>query len=508
MEELHALITLFKTMPGNSKARLLRDGQVKMKVMYDFMENIYHRKLLSDEAASSYYFNLPPNNSKYYALKKRLKDKLMAWILNAENPYLKNKEYEYAPITLHRMDTQVAIFNTIGIYAAAKKINLSILRISEKFNLPEFGEKAARNLRDYYAHREYDLGKYNYYNTLSKQLLEIHHVECIAEEIYSSFMISYYAEGKKRFVLSNMVLKYVHQIEKLLVKNNSEKIRQYINNINILALLAEKDFVTALIKVTENLSVLENNPFQQKILKNELLHHKMVCYLNLKQFDEGKKVSEELVYMHTTSNETILKNEEIRFLLSLHSQQYNEAASIWVEISKKGLLKNNHPIVCEKWETYRVYLYFLYLISEISQDFSANLFKGFRLAKFFNTVPLFNKDKAGMNVSVLAIEYILNLTQGKFDKITDKYEGMVKYTYRYLRNNDTIRSYSFIKLLLLIPNCAYNWKAIAERSELLIKNLTSHPHIESSIHFGPEIIPYDILWKLICKHAPNRKLKL
>ncbi|MBU6167952.1 MAG: hypothetical protein KGQ86_02860 [Bacteroidetes bacterium] len=507
MEELLALITLFKTMPGNAKARLLRDGQDKLKVMYDFMDNIYNRKLLTDEDASAYYFNSPPNNSKYYSLKKRLKDKLLAWILNAENPYLKHQEYEYASITLHRMGAQVAIFNTLGIYAAANKINLSILKISEKFKLSEFGEKAARNIRDYYAHRELDPGKYKYYNTLSKQLNETHHLECIAEELYSSFMIAFYANKKGRFLLGYIVSNYVGQIEKLLIKSNSAKIRQYISKINIMALLAEKDFIAALEKVTANLVILENNSFQQKVLKNELLHQKMVCYLNLKQFDEGKKVAEGFVFMHTTSNESNLKNEELRFLLSLHGQHYNEAASIWLETSTKGLLKNINQIDREKWETYKIYLYFLHVIGEISQDYSGNIFKGYRQAKFFNTVPLFNKDKAGMNVSILAIEYILYLTQGKFDKITDKYEALVKYAYRYLRNNESLRSYNFIRLLLLIPNCAYNWKTIAERSELMLKNLKAHPNIESSINLGPEIIPYEVLWKLIYEHAPNRKAK-
>jgi hypothetical protein len=209
--------------------------------------------------------------------------------------------------------------------------------------------------------------------------------------------------------------------------------------------------------------------------------------------------------MHTTSNEINLKNAELNFLLALHSQQYNEAATIWYEISKKGLLKNIHPIDLEKWETYKMYLYFLHKTGEISVDFSSTLFKGFRQAKFFNTVPLLNKDKSGMNVSIVIIEFILHLTQGKFDKITDKYEGLIKYSYRYLRDIESLRSYSFIRLLLLIPNCAYNWKTIAKRSELMLEKLSSQPNIESSIKLGAEIIPYDVLWKLINKHTPNRK---
>jgi hypothetical protein len=120
---------------------------------------------------------------------------------------------------------------------------------------------------------------------------------------------------------------------------------------------------------------------------------------------------------------------------------------------------------------------------------------------------ILNKDKAGMNVSILAIEYILYLTQGKFDKITDKYEAMFKYSYRYLREEENLRSYNFIRLLLLIPNCAYNWKTISERGEQMLRKITSHPNIESSIKSGAEIIPYDVLWNLINKHTPLRNFK-
>ena len=151
MEELIALVKLFKTMPGNAKARLLRNGQDKLKVMYDFMENINCGKFISDEDASKHYFNSTPKNTKYYSLKKRLRDKLLAWILNSENPYLKYEELEYAIITLHRLSAQAGILNSIGVYSSANKININILKIAAKFNLTEFGEAAARNIRDFYA---------------------------------------------------------------------------------------------------------------------------------------------------------------------------------------------------------------------------------------------------------------------------------------------------------------------------------------------------------------------
>jgi hypothetical protein len=507
MEELIALVKLFKTMPGNARARLLRNGQDKLKVMYDFMENINCGKFTSDEDASKYYFNTTPRNTKYYSLKKRLRDKLLAWILNAENPYLKYEEFEYATITLHRLSAQAGILNSIGVYTSANKINITILKIAAKFDLTEFAEKAARNVRDFYALREFNLSKFNIYNTLLKKLNAENTAEYLAEELYASFIVAFHSNKKSRFILGNIVTKYILQFEKLLLLNNSIKIKQFINKINILALISEKEFESALHKVSENLVDLEKTPYRQNVLKNELIQQKMVCYLNLKQFDEGKKVAEDLVFMHTTPSEITLKNEEINFLLSLHGQHYNEAASIWLDVSNKGLLQNVHSEIREKWETYKIYLYFLHSIGEISIDFSKTIFKGFRQAKFFNTVPILNKDKAGMNVSILAIEYILYLTQGKFDKITDKYEAMFKYSYRYLREEDNLRSYNFIRLLLLIPNCAYNWKTISVRGEQMLKKITSHPNIESSIKSGAEIIPYDVLWNLINKHTPHRNSK-
>lgn len=507
MEELIALVKLFKTMPGNAKARLLRNGQDKLKVMYDFMENINSGKFTSDEDASKHYFNTTSKNTKYYSLKKRLRDKLLAWILNAENPYLKYEELEYAIISLHRLSAQAGILNSIGVYGSANKININILKIAAKFDLTEFGENAARNVRDFYALRELNLSKFNYYNTLLKKLNTENTVEHLADELYASFMVAFHSNKKNRSILGNIVTKYILQFEKLLLINDSEKIKQFISKINILALISEKEFQSALYKVSENLVNLEKTSYQQNVLKNELIQQQMVCYLNLKQFDEGKKVAEDLVFMHTTSSEITLENEEINFLLSLHGQHYNEAAGVWLNVSNKGLLKNVHGIIREKWETYKIYLYFLHSTGEISIDFSKTIFKGFRQAKFFNTVPILNKDKAGMNVSILAIEYILYLTQGKFDKITDKYEAMFKYSYRYLRDEESLRSYNFIRLLLLIPNCAYNWKTISERGEQMLRKISSHPNIESSIKSGAEIIPYDVLWKLISKHTPHRNFK-
>ena len=91
-----------------------------------------------------------------------MRDKLLAWILNTENPYLKYEELEYAIISLHRLSAQAGILNNIGVYGSANKININILKIAAKFDLTEFGENAARNVRDFYALRELNLSKFNF----------------------------------------------------------------------------------------------------------------------------------------------------------------------------------------------------------------------------------------------------------------------------------------------------------------------------------------------------------
>ena len=50
-----------------------------------------------------------------------------------------------------------------------------------------------------------------------------------------------------------------------------KKIKQFISKINILALISEKEFQSALYKVSENLVNLEKTSYQQNVLKNELI---------------------------------------------------------------------------------------------------------------------------------------------------------------------------------------------------------------------------------------------
>jgi hypothetical protein len=507
MEELILLINLFKTMPGNVKSRLFHGTQDNVKMMYDFMENVHRGKFKSDEEASRYYFKLPSSCSKYYALKKRLRSKLLSWILSFENPYLKYEEFEHAFIVVHKLAAQVAVLRTVGIYLSANKIDKLILKISLKFELPEFGEKAARNIRDYYAYRERDHTKFNKYNQIFEQLRNKKNIEFIAGEVFSSFMVAFHLNDSPRIILGTIVSRYTVKLEELLRENSSNRIRQYINNINIITLISENNFNAALIKISENLKDLEKIPYRQNTLKNELLSHKIVCYLNLRQYDEGKKVAEELVFLNSSSNEINLKKAELKFLLALQGQFYEDAAAIFHELSANGILDKSNSKEWEKWELYKIYLYFLFQTGEISGDFQFSLFSGYRQARFFNSVPNLNKDKSGMNISILAIEFILNLIQGKFDKITDKYEALLKYSYRYLKNQRNIRSLYFIKLLLLIPNYAYNWNIISDRSKILLERFSTFPLIESPLEFGAEIIPYDILWKLIEKHTPNRTMR-
>lgn len=118
---------------------------------------------------------------------------------------------------------------------------------------------------------------------------------------------------------------------------------------------------------------------------------------------------------------------------------------------------------------------------------------------FLRSVPLFSKDKRGMNVPVLIIQMLIYISEKNYDAFIDRIDAIKKYSGRYLRMQDAYRSSCFIKMLVTISKNNFHPQAIARQALPLKEKLAKTPLDVSPQAYELEIIPYELLWDLIMK---------
>jgi hypothetical protein len=123
----------------------------------------------------------------------------------------------------------------------------------------------------------------------------------------------------------------------------------------------------------------------------------------------------------------------------------------------------------------------------------------FRIAKFLNTIPVFSKDKRGINVSILLMHIAFLLQRKKFDAIIDRIDSLNQYARKYLRKDDTYRSNCMIKMVIQMTKADFHPVRTERYTRDLFKQLQQVKLAGSGENIETEIIPYEVLWDIMVK---------
>jgi hypothetical protein len=128
---------------------------------------------------------------------------------------------------------------------------------------------------------------------------------------------------------------------------------------------------------------------------------------------------------------------------------------------------------------------------------SENKLRPFRINRFLNEVPHYSRDKSGRNIAILIIHVLFLFIQKKDDELDRRLDALGQYSFRYLRNDETLRSNAFIKMLQKLPDAHYHPIGIQRRVSKFYKRLTETPMNISEDSAETEVIPYEHLWEIV-----------
>lgn len=361
-------------------------------------------------------------------------------------------------------------------------------------------------LNSHYAFLSRNDSKWKKYTDLKKDMMSNLKAEHEAENMYNE--LSHYAVFKSKSD-AEYLSKISNEFSKVLSVGQEKtktfrynelayQIRQY--NLNL-----QGKYQDSVNLCNEAIDFLRQKPFFNRSTYVVFSTSKIEAFLNLGMFSETITEIEGLYEHLTPLTHNWFKTQRKLFFVYSMTNNYKEMYRLTSKMSNPKLYKANKSFE-ENWKIREAYIHFLIKAGKVKaeEDFPM---KPFRLGRFLNEVPQYSKDKEGVNTSILIIQILFFIADGRLDKIEEKLDSLNKYCHRYLRNDETFRFNCFIKMLLKLPEAEYNPIRTNRYVKKYYERLIQFPREKTIETFSAEVIDFEELWNIIIDILPSKGYK-
>ena len=446
----------------------------------------------TDKAAAEHFYPGKQSDSNYRKLKASLKNRMINSLFFIDVKKSRYTDRQSAYYECYKDWAAANILLGKNAYISCVELCNKTLRYAQKYEFTELARDISKVLRLHYGAQIGDAKNYRLYRNLFEEYDEVCRWEDRAERQYSDLMIEYVNNKSSKEHLFEDAQKYVGILEKPMNEIDSYRLHLYGNLIQLIMHSIKNDY-QKIKEVGERMaSFFKEKEYETTTPLQIAYYYQLMACTQLKQYNQGKIVANQCLSLLVEGSFNWFKYYELFFTLAIHSEQYEEAYYIFKKIREHERMKFLPDNTKEIWNIYGAYLNYLSeanLIKKVKGDDIT-----FRLGRFLNTIPIFSKDKRGMNIAILVIQILYFIQQGKYFVAIDKIEAIEKYCARYLHKSETIRSYYFIKMLLCIPQANFHRVAVERKTKRYFEKLAAIPLEEANQTYKIEIIPYESLW--------------
>ena len=501
MKTLIELVQVIKDINLKKTDLLTTDSTNKTKTN-QFYNKVLKGDFKTDNDAAQFFFNDVSSHSSYKTLKKKLRDKLINTLFFYEH---KESSHDYGDAFFFCSKNLLAARILLSISLKDSGIDLyqKVLRKALEVELTEYIVFASRHLRVERGTNKGDKDKFSYYNALYKEYKLILDAEILAEEFYNLLILPYTKSKEKRDDTYKIAQEYKNQLQPFLEQYSSPYLQLLGRYIEVIGFLSINDYKKVIELSEEALIFFEQKNYTYNTPIRIFSHNALIAYIQLKDFEKGNKVAQKSISIVRVGEKSWYVNQELYLMLALHSRNYNKSYQILEMVVSSKNFSGLQNYIKERWEIHKIYIDFLIYIKKISIVEK----KRFRIGKFLNSVPVYSKDKRGLNIPILIVQLLFLIVKKDYDQSLDKFEAIKKYCSRYLRKGDNLRSNCFINMLLQIPKSGFHKAGVIRNAQKYYDQLLATPLEVSGQSLEIEIIPYEDLWVFILESLDTKRYK-
>ncbi|MEL6659780.1 MAG: hypothetical protein AAFY48_02635 [Bacteroidota bacterium] len=461
-----------------------------------FYQMISGEEVHSDAEAFALLFPGANSRSAYHNLKQRLQERLLntLFFIDAYQQGHTDRQTAYYELQKEFAATQLLLAKN-GRSVAIEMLE-KVFRRAARFELTELSVSAARQLRLHYGTRSFDRERYRFYADRCKHYQHLARLENKAEEYYTELILAFKNGSTSNDQLRERSKMLMAELGEEQGAALSYKFNFYQALIRLFYHTCINDYSSAIPVCDETITYFENKPYTASTPIQICLHHKLVAYLQEGNFQQGEQAARQSQQLLESGSFNWFKNLEYLLLLAMHTAEHQQAYEVFSEAVNHKRFAYLPEQVREIWQLYQAYIHLLVDQGEVLPKDNDSNFTSFRINRFLNNVPLFSKDKRGMNIAILSLQILFYIQKRKYGEVIDRMEAITKYCSRYLFKEGTMRSYYFIKLLLCLPKANFHREAALRYAKPILKKLQAIDVNDTKQFHKIEIIPYERLWEM------------
>ncbi|MBK8192315.1 MAG: hypothetical protein IPK76_03670 [Lewinellaceae bacterium] len=507
MDELRELVSIVTKQKLRAASLLtvkaLQPGPLSMR-LYDL---VAEGKVETDDQAMAILYPGETKTVSYQRIKKSLIGYLVQMLLVIDLSLSHYNPRQKAYFDCYKNWAAIKILLGKNAHRSTLILANDVLRTALRFDFADLALDMVRTLRLYYGSIEGNLKKYELYGKQVARLEDMFHFENLAEDLYTDLVIRFVNDKSIKRDVPEVARKYFAQLEKALVKHNSYRLHFTGRLIEIIIHTSVNDYKKTIAICDKAIRFFDAKNYVANVPLQAFLYQEMVCYVQLRDFPRGRKAADRGFKLLEYGSFNWFKYQELLLLLSLHAGEYQEAYQIYKLTVKHRRFNGLPDGIKQIWKIFEAYLYYLIQVERIKPPEQDSIISRIRIMRFLNELPIFSKDRRGMNIPILIFHILFLVLTKRFDEVIDRMERIQKYSTRYLKKDDTYRSNCFIKMLLVMPDQGFHRTAVIRHAEKHVKNLHSKPLDFANQSHDIEIIPYEELWQMALDSLENTHYK-
>lgn len=471
----------------------------KMAQLFDIL---CEQKSATEASVAEQLYGTPTAVSKLRSLKNKTKERLLdvLFLLDFQEPTYTDRQKAHYECN-KRWATAMTLLSKKIKTAGIEQLEL-MLRHTEHFEFTELSMSAAYHLRLHYGTLVGDANKYEYYRDRYRYYQQVWAMENEAEERYTDLISGYATSRAPQQDMAKQAEAHYKHIEPCLAECPSFRLHLSGRLLQMMVYSGRNDYRTMADLCEQALDFFRSKPYESHVPLQVFYYQLVVCCVQLRDFGRGQAIIRQNADVYEPGTFNWFKVQELYFLLALHTQHYDDAFDACAAAAQHPALAQQPDQIREMWKIYEAYSHLLVHIRRVDRLPNPK----YKLSKFLNEIPVFSKDRRGMNIPVLIVSFLHDIAHQRYDSAIDRVEAIEKYTARYLKKDEHFRSNCFLKMLVQIPEAAFHREGAARKAERFLAQLRQMPLEIANQPHEIEIVPYEDLWEMILDTLPKQRV--
>ncbi|QIX60918.1 hypothetical protein HER32_06880 [Hymenobacter sp. BT18] len=420
-------------------------------------------------------------------LKSRVQLKLFSHLFfldytDARHPVYRRYEQECLDLLY-----QAGVLLREGEYVVSEKLYRRCQRLASEGEFTQHEVTSLLGLRQIYAEQR----QVGHYRRVIKQLAQAENllqIEQEASRIFWEAKMMLSDQVRIRQQLLTKLPEFVQQTEALYQRAATFRVYDHLYKLRLMQQELIGDYEGIIRTTSESETLWEAGKLNAKRFDRRYnMFYSVFAHLQARRLQEGLRLAAQyLSAFHRSSGNWFVFMEHY-LLLAMHAGEYRKAAELLKMALDNPFFSKLRTAAQQRWELYRAYLNFVA---------PENLpVRNLHFAQLMHVLPEYSRDKQGLNVAILILQFMYYLKQRNLEELLSRLEGLRKYAGTHLREAAALRSRLFFRLLQLTVTENFDVVVCRRKGQPLLAKLAQTP-MPGEAFAGTEIIPYENMWQL------------